>query len=73
MRGLDDVTCRVAKPPVSSGNHRSEVGVLCGINATARPPSATDHAIIRSNFMRSRTAKILDDVRENLAEIFPFV
>jgi hypothetical protein len=43
MRGLDDVPRRVGKPPVSSGNRRSEVGVLCGINATARSPSATAH------------------------------
>jgi hypothetical protein len=43
MRGLDDVTRQVGKPPVWSGNRCSEVGVLRGINATARALSATGH------------------------------
>jgi hypothetical protein len=62
MRGLGDVTRRVGKPPVWSGNRCSEVGLLCGINDAAVLCASTrphDHdpqpatTVIRSNFIRN--------------------
>jgi hypothetical protein len=43
MRELDDVTVRWASRQCRTGNRCSDVGVLCGINAAARPLSATGH------------------------------
>jgi hypothetical protein len=64
MRGLGDVTRRVGKPPVWSGNRCSEVGLLCGIN---EPPFSA-HQRARTTTIRNRPPQLFVQI---LFEIEP--